>query len=394
MEAVMKKAAVSVVLAALGGWLLAYSWQQREVALELFTPAPEAADRLHAFPEVQNQAAFQEWFQGRPDSAVRLFRRALAGNFLLVDAWLKLGEIEAARGNTETARAILVFTDRLTRGAKRWKWQQAMLALDLGLRDLFIRSINELIPQPRYRQNALFVLDQDYENHADAVGDALTPENLPHYLSWLMQGNRVEDARIVWEKMPLAQKQDPDMHGRYVHFLLTHRRVAEAKAAWKKSGLTHPGFEEEVTQRGFDWRWHNPKDESWTVKRAFFPDPNRVHAVQITFAGQHNLNFHHLYQIFPVEPGTAYTLRFEWRSRGLSTDQRPFVEIYGYDCKGLYAKGPMAPEDTDWRIVEIPFTVPETCEAAVVRLRRIKSHRFDSKIEGRLWVDNFGISDK
>lgn len=394
MEAVMKKGIVPLVLALLGVWLLIVSWQQRQVDLELFSPTPEAADRLRAFPEAQSRVAFQEWFQGRPDAAVRLFRRALAGNFLMVDAWLKLGEIEAARGDRERAKAILVFTDRLAGDVKKWKWQQAMLALNLGLRDLFIRSINALIPQPRYRQNALFVLDQEFENHADAAGDALTPENLPHYLSWLMQGKRVEDARIVWEKMPLSRKQDPDMHGRYVHFLLSHRRVADAKAAWGKSGLTHPDFEGEIVHRGFDWRWHNPKDERWAVKRSFFPDPNRVHAAQITFAGQDNLNFHHLYQIFPVAPGTAYTLGFEWRSRGLTTDQRPFVEIYGYDCKGLYAKGPMAPPETDWQTVEIPFTVPKGCEAAVVRVRRIKSHRFDSKIEGRIWVDNFRVSER
>ncbi len=392
MEAVMKKAVLSLFLTALGVWLLLFSWQQREAALETFQPTLEAAARLKALPDVQNRVAFQQWFENRPKAAMRLFKQALSGNFLLVDAWLKLGEIEAARGNKEQAIAILRFTKHLSPGVLRWQWQQAMLALELNLRDLFHRFINVLIASPRYRQNALFVLDQEYQGNAERVTDVLVAENLPVYLAWLMQGRRVEDTLVVWDKMTAFQKKDPKMHLRYVDFLLHNHRVARAKAAWGKSGLTHPGFEKEITHGGFDWRFYNPKDQRWHFKRTFNSDPNRLYVAQITFFGKKNIDFHHLYQIFPVEPGASYTLAFEWRSQGLSTDQRPFMEVFGYDCKGLYAKSGMVPKDTDWQTVEIAFTVPAGCEAAQVRLRRLPSKRFDSKIEGRLWLDNFHLN--
>ena len=130
MEAQIKKAAVSLFLVVVGSWLMIYCRQQREVVFSLFEPTLKTADRLSAFPEAQNRIGFHQWFQNQPEAALTLYQKALAGNFLLVDAWLKMGEIEAAKGNKERARDILVFTDRLAPGVQRWKWQQALLALD------------------------------------------------------------------------------------------------------------------------------------------------------------------------------------------------------------------------------------------------------------------------
>jgi hypothetical protein len=37
------------------------------------------------------------------------------------------------------------------------------------------------------------------------------------------------------------------------------------------------------------------------------------------------------------------------------------------------------------------FTVPQACHAVVVRLCRQSSHRFDNKIAGILWLDDFKL---
>ena len=39
----------------------------------------------------------------------------------------------------------------------------------------------------------------------------------------------------------------------------------------------------------------------------------------------------------------------------------------------------------------LEFTPPEECHAVVVRLRRLPSRRFDSKIAGTLWLDDFKL---
>ena len=47
----------------------------------------------------------------------------------------------------------------------------------------------------------------------------------------------------------------------------------------------------------------------------------------------------------------------------------------------------------EWQEEHIDFTVPEDCHAVVIRLRRQTSHRFDNKISGTLWLDNFKLKE-
>jgi hypothetical protein len=44
-----------------------------------------------------------------------------------------------------------------------------------------------------------------------------------------------------------------------------------------------------------------------------------------------------------------------------------------------------------WHTETLEFTPPEECNAVVVRLRRLPSRRFDSKIAGTLWLDDFKL---
>jgi hypothetical protein len=51
----------------------------------------------------------------------------------------------------------------------------------------------------------------------------------------------------------------------------------------------------------------------------------------------------------------------------------------------------MIADTQGWHDVSLEFNVPEGCRAAVVRLCRRPSSRFDSKIRGSLWLDNFRL---
>jgi hypothetical protein len=67
------------------------------------------------------------------------------------------------------------------------------------------------------------------------------------------------------------------------------------------------------------------------------------------------------------------------------------MEVYGYDCPDLRAAGPMLTGDRDWHRAALEFTPPAGCQAVVVRLRRIQSRRFDNKVAGTLWLDDFNL---
>jgi len=178
--------------------------------------------------------------------------------------------------------------------------------------------------------------------------------------------------------------------------LIDHKRIRSALDIWqqytnKSGGLTNPGFETRITDQGFDWRYQDNKNGQWEIKRVFSESAEGNYALQIRFTGKANVVFHHLYQIVAAPPSQRYRLTYRWKTHGITTDQGPFVEIVGYDGKGLQQSGPMMTGTRGWHQEVIDFTMPMDCHAAVVRLRRRKSMRFDSKIRGRLWVDDFHL---
>ena len=116
--------------------------------------------------------------------------------------------------------------------------------------------------------------------------------------------------------------------------------------------------------------------------------------MKISFNGKENISFQHVFQIIPVSPMKRYRLTYSWKSRGVTTDQGPFVEIYGYDAKGLYESGSVINGSQNWHEESITFETPVDCHAAVLRFRRRPSMRFDSKIRGIVWFDDFRLTSE
>jgi hypothetical protein len=398
MKSKIAKSLITVALIILTGWLLRYSWLQQHISYEDYTYTVDEAKRLQYFPKALYAHGLQAWFGNDADGAAGFFRQAVSQDVFLMDAWLKLAEAEALMGNPEKAQAILTFTDSRTTRILRWKWPQTLLAHELGMDDIFSGNINYFIAHGKMLQDAFQLLDTHFRGKITAALQALHHDNLAPYLKWLMRWGRTDNAHTVWQRIVETGNPDPQITLQYVHFLISKRRVKEARAIWlpyaDKGGMTNAGFENGITQRGFDWRYGSDSNGRWEIKRVGSPAWEGSYALQVFFAGRENLSFHNLYQIVPVEPLKPYRLTYWWRSEKVTTDQGPFVDIYGYDSRGLYKKGPMITGTNDWCAEAVEFTPPENCQAVVVRLRRLPSGRFDSNIAGTLWLDNFRLEEK
>jgi hypothetical protein len=283
----------------------------------------------------------------------------------------------------------------LTQKVYRWKWDQILLAHELGMEEILIDNVNFLIRHRKKLQDAFQLLDSHMGQHAAEAVKVLNTENLIPFLEWLIRWGRVDDARIAWEKIESHGVENDDIRLKYIHFLVGRKQVFSAAEIRGRSsgikGMTNPGFEKQITGRGFDWRYTADNKGKWSIRRSLSQPFSGAVCLKIRFEGKENISFGHLYQIVPVEPSGTYRLTYAWRSANITTDQGPFVDIHGYDCKGGYFKGPMMLGTHPWRKQEVDFTVPQGCHAVVVALRRSSSRRFDSKIAGVLWLDEFKL---
>lgn len=396
LKSVITKSLITLVLVTLSSWLLVHNWQHRTIFRKGYAYQAEEQNKFRHFPKALFDIGLKFWFDNDTVAAVPFFRKTVKQDGLFVDAWLKLAQAEIVLENPGKAKEILEFLDGLARNIFRWKWEQVLLANDLGMDDLVFGNINFMVKHGKKVQDAFQLLDEYVDKNVRRAVQVLDTDNLIYYLEWMMRWARVDDAEIVWQRITGSEIQNKDIQFKYIDFLVSHKKVNKA-ADIRRQGveeidnITNSGFETEITGKGFDWRYTANQKGKWTIRRTLSGAFSGEHCLKIRFEGKENISFGHLYQIVPIDPMTHYRLTYHWRSRDLTTDQGPFVDIYGYDCKGFYARGDMMLGTNGWQKKDIEFATPIDCHAVVIRLHRQPSHRFDNKISGRLWLDEFRL---
>ena len=385
----------TVILLSLGGWTFYHNWMQRPVRFDNYTYSDEEAERLKNYPKALYAHGLNAWARQDSEVAARFFRQAVSEDILFIDGWIRLAEAESEMGRKEKAKNILTFTIDHTKRVSRWKWPQMLLARELGMDEVIYSNANSLLSCGILEQDTLQFLHTHLGGNASAVVSALDEEHLDEYLDWLMNWSMTEESLTVWRTMTALSTPENETALRYANFLLHNKHITESSDIWQKYtgivGMMNPGFEFELTSMGFDWCYWKDKDGIFEVMRVNHDAWEGDYALRVDFRGRENIAFYHVFQIITADPQAKYRLTYAWKSQGITTDQGPFIEIYGYLKEGLYKAGPMITGTQGWREVSIEFEMPEGCQAAVVRLRRRPSSRFDSKIRGSLWLDDFRL---
>ena len=327
--------------------------------------------------------------------AIGFYRRAVQADPLEGRGWIRLAEAEKDNGNRETALGILAYVHSLGKRTLRWTWGETLLALDLKDMDKVWENLNRLIAQNRQTGDALQLADTLLAVDERPPDQVLDASNLPAYLRWLTRWGHLDRAVSVYHMMARQGIQDSENAQWLIARLLSKKRVPEALSLGGPSTgqVTNGGFENELSQKPFDWRYSDRGNRGWTIKRVMGTAVEGGYALAVTFDGQKNASFSHLSQVVPVSPGSTCRLKVWWKAEAVTTDQGVFLEVYGYDAKGLHKKSPMLLGTRDWETVEMDFQVPEDCHAVVIRLRRYPSRKLDSHIKGTVWLDGVEIRD-
>jgi hypothetical protein len=386
---VLKKSLLTLIMVTLSIWITRYGilWQLSEKK----TVSTSKIDTKY-FADDWYSFGIRAWYENNTILAADCFRKVLSINMLHADAWLKLAHAETINGNKMLGTDILEFTHYLTGKMIQWKWSQLLLARELKLDNIFFENLNFIIPDRQFQDEALNLLDMHLKNDSIAVLKFLERRNWQYYLRWLMKWNRTEDTFKVWLAISENEIVDNDLLQKYINFLVTQKEIMRAATIREKftgiNRMTNSGFELPISNNGFDWRIRT--GTHWYIQQTKSEVMEGNYSLQMIFSGKENINFHHLSQIVPVLPGKNYNIAFWWRSKDLTTDQRPFIEIRGLDCNDKsYWKSDMVASNTDWTQQKLFVSIPESCFAVTVTLRRHPSQRFDSKISGILWLDHF-----
>ncbi|MCF8029079.1 MAG: tetratricopeptide repeat protein [Desulfobacteraceae bacterium] len=392
----LKKIVVSLFVVAAVVWAVQWAVMSRAVDARDYG-AGSRAEGFSGFAGAQYDFGLRAWYENRLDAAENFFGRAVSIHPLHVDAWLKLAEVRQAVGDEKGAENILRFTDRLAGDVVKWKWRQLLMARQLGMEEMFVEYVNFVISFRRLRDQALDLVDRHFDQRAQMVIAVLEPGNLPDYLRWLMRRDRIEDSLAAWSALRGKLEVDRELYERYVSYLVRNKEIAEAvrireRYTGLKDEMVNPGFESEISGHVFGWQaWSR---EHWDVRRDRYQARQGNYALRVDFTGEKNINFYHVRQYVPVQPGKTYSLSFQWRSRNLTTDKRPYFEIRGVNCQKSRWKTDMIAMDADWHEQRLSFEPGPDCRAVMIRMRRHRSHRFDNKIDGTVWVDGFQLKLK
>lgn len=331
------------------------------------------------------------------DEAETLYRAALIANPLYIPAWLSLAELKYDQGDKQSASAMLDLVDQYTEDIKRWRWNKVLLAYQLQRQDILARDLAYIvreIPGQPYKDalQMAFLLWPDPAELKEKIGS----ENIVALFRYAIQTKKIEVAVALWPDIGATgiENHKKDVLS-FLEMLITMDRLPLAADIWKhffnSNTLFFDGaFVDEPLQSAFGWRIGKVKGAVWRIEKKMNDQPSP--ALHIHFNQQENLNFHHAYQVVPLTGGMEYRLRGQWKSKALTTDQRPFVEVYGYKCKAPQGKTEMVEEDQPWSSFNLLFRVPEECQAMVVRIRRNPSNHIDNQLGGDLWLTNFEIS--
>lgn len=400
--------AIGVLVAA--WWYAAtLEWRGEHLARDIAAhrSPPAAFDRVPLSPAPARNAAQRLLVADSPDYARidDLLAYSLDLRPIYAPYWLDRAEAAYQAGDIPAAGDHLATATRLWPTRPTLLWKAAMLHARIGDTDASLATMRRFLrAEPRgYRQVVAVAgrLETDPARMLQAIvpAEAPGPVSRDEMVWYIVRDARAAGnaalARAAWRELSAATQGDPDAAREYVEWMVAMNDPGEAIAAWQRyrgldplPGLENGGFEDEL-RGGLGWRV-NDRGTALIERDRETAFDGRA-SLKITFPGNDNLNFHHVRQHLPVEPGERYTLSFHWRGDAVSTRSGPYLEVRAPSAGRLAAsEGQWG--TWDWQPRTITFAAPEATRTVEVWVRRNKTSALDNEIAGTVWLDNVKLA--
>jgi len=352
--------------------------------------------------------AQQHSWRGDPESIERavsayeeLLRRDPASPFRwadLGDALIQAGDEERARYCHDRAIALGPHSPPILLRAAHFYYRINEQVAALQLLERILRITRE------YDQ-LIFSLHNRMDTDTSDVLEFGMPRELEvvrSYFQYLLNRGEPTDLTQAWDWMSAISLTNDRLLSPYLDFLLRikhYNAALDTLAAYFRSRgerrqiegnlLLNPGFEYEPLGTALDWVIRASNQFETTREPDVFQTGSW--SLRIRFNGTENVNYHHLTQRVVVEPGRHH-FRAQVRTDGVTTDQGVGFRIFAVDrTSSLNFETAPTVGTADWTAVETTFTVPRQTRLLEIQAFRRQSRKFDSKIDGTVWIDDVSL---
>jgi len=339
-----------------------------------------------------------------PATAVRELQETTRLNPWIVDYWLDLALAYKAAGDPAGEGGALDHALKAEPRNLNAVLSEGTFYLSRGETMAAMERFREVLQNDPHDPVAVIDTCWRATHNASTVLQALPARADLHsaFLQLLVRQDEPDAAAIVWQRLvTLHQPLDSGYAVNYVDWLIEHKQPVQARAAWddiqaaraeqpaapeKGELLFNPGFEDDVQNAGFDWRFRNSGAVTLSLDD---DDPHSGHhSLVITYNGAPTTDAG-VWQIVPAIPGTTMRLSAYAKTKDLMASIPPRLGVEDYYSHAMVATGPEIAPSASWQPTSVDFTVPPDSHLLAVRIVQGEQ---PTRAKGTLWLDDFQLS--
>jgi len=376
---------------------------------------PVAADRAVSFgpydPQVRTARATLLSNAGEFASAAKELERAITirprDNFL----WVELGLMRDLAGDAQGAITAFKKATQLAPYYARPRWQLGNVLFRVGRYDeAFAELRGAVASNPAFLPNTIDLAYGLYAGNTSAVEQAVQPQTPAARFAlarfFAKSGNADDALRLFRVSGQISDEERQNL----VTDLLSSQQFPAAYEVWMSGGeknrrnhlagsrpsIVDGGFEEEIrpsANPSFGWRIERSQIIKASLSRR---EPHSgSKSLLIEWNGDPQPWVSAASQLMLVSPNKSYRLSFWARAEELVTAGSPIVMVSapGKTERLLAYSTPLAQAPNEWRQYSLTFQTDANMQAITVTVRREECSSRPCPIFGRLWLDEFTLSN-
>jgi len=339
--------------------------------------------------------------------AIESYQRSLDRDPTRALTWVALSKAYSDSGDQKRAEYAVRRAVSVDRANPRVIWEAGMFYLTHGeLREATPYLRHYLLLMPSEQEEVYTILHGAGAGPAYMLERVLPSEYQFHsrYFKFLMTYSQNAAVSDAWNQRNLWRPASIDYLA-YCDFLIEKGLEQNAQGVWEEfvrhayppniardssSVLFNGDFEYPIQNGGFDWKTGNAEGVEISIDKNVRKSGKSCLAAR--FSGKTNPAIYIAQQTVVVQPKQRYRLSGQIKTDKLTTHNGILLEVLGQGCTSLAARSDVVTGTTDWRPLELEFTTPAACSFVKVGVKRERSEKFDNKISGGVWLDEFRMA--